>query len=148
VRVVLDTSTLITAIRSRGGAASWALDHILDGKVTLLMNYPISCEYRDVAFRPQHLAKSALSLAQAEVIISSLESVAEHVETLRRYRPLSLDPNDDLILELAINGDADVIVTQNLRHIRNVALRFGIVTVDPHMFMMMSREAGRHGSSE
>jgi predicted nucleic acid-binding protein len=60
-----------------------------------------------------------------------LEDIAEAVEIVHNYRPLSPDPNDDLILELAINGYADLIVTNNLRHLTAPAARFRIQVLNP-----------------
>jgi predicted nucleic acid-binding protein len=100
------------------------------------------CEYRDVVLRPEHIAASSLSTVQLEQLIAALETVATRVEIERSYRPLSHDPDDDLVLELAINGAADAIVTGNLRHLREPASRFGIAVMDASGFIMMLREAG------
>ncbi len=63
-------------------------------------------------------------------LIEQLEGLSEAVEIDVRHRPLSIDPNDDLVLELAINGRADTIVTNNIRHLRPPAVAFGIDVVD------------------
>ncbi len=63
-------------------------------------------------------------------MIEALEELAEPVEVLRQIRPLSSDPDDDMVLDVAINGEADVIVTQNLKHFA-VARQFGIRVLRP-----------------
>jgi putative PIN family toxin of toxin-antitoxin system len=131
MRVVLDTSTLVAAIRSDRGAAKAIVDLVLGGQVKLLMNYPIACEYRSVALRPAHVQASHLPLSGILRLIEDMEDLAEPVEILKSQRPLSPDPNDDLVLDLAISGRADTIVTNNVRHMQGPASRFGILVLDP-----------------
>jgi len=59
-----------------------------------------------------------------------LEGIATPIEITQRYRPLSPDPNDDLLLDLAINGYADAIVTNNVRDFRKPVARFDISVWD------------------
>jgi predicted nucleic acid-binding protein len=61
---------------------------------------------------------SALSQDEIARLIRRLEARADSVEIIARHRPLSVDPGDDLVLDLAINGHADTIVSYNLRHLR------------------------------
>lgn len=130
MRIVLDTSTLVSAVRSRTGAARVVVNLLLANRITLLMNYPIACEYRAVALRSSHVMASDFTQAAIERLIDDLEGIAEPVQIRRSYRPLSPDPNDDLILELAINGRADAIVTNNFRHLQEPAARFHIQVLD------------------
>lgn len=131
MRIVLDTSTLIAAVRSSVGASKAIVDLALAREFTLLMNYPIACEYRTVALRPSHVMASRFSPAQIERLIQDLEDIAEPVKNITTYRPLSPDPNDDLVLELAINGRADIIVTNDLKHLHQPASRFHIQVLNP-----------------
>jgi len=73
------------------------------------MDLKLGLEYRDVALRPEHLFASQMSEAEVLGMIEALESFAELVEVTERTRPLSIDPNDDMILDLAIHGRADVL---------------------------------------
>ncbi len=51
MRIVFDTSSLITALRSHTGAAAQVLRLILEENVVILMDYRIASEYRDVGLR-------------------------------------------------------------------------------------------------
>jgi len=133
MRVVLYTSVLVAAIRSDRGAAKVLVNLILISKVTLLLNYLVACEYRAVGLRRDHLSASKGSQGEIARLIQKLEDVAEPVEIFKSYRPLSPDPNDDLVLDLAINGRADAIVTNNIRHLREPAARFHIAVLDARM---------------
>ncbi|MDX8481784.1 PIN domain-containing protein [Mesorhizobium sp. VK24D] len=57
--------------------------------------------------------------------------MAEPVRLLFLWRPAVRDPDDDILLEAAVNGQADAIVTFNLRDFGNAAQRFGIAIVPP-----------------
>ncbi len=131
VRVVLDTSVIITALRSSTGAAAEVIKLALRRELAPLMEYKLACEYRDVALRPEQLHVTNKSKAERSVILNALEAVAEPVFVAFRYRPLSPDANDDMVLDVAINGKADAIVTNNTRHFRRAAERFDIDLLAP-----------------
>jgi predicted nucleic acid-binding protein len=77
VRIVLDTSVLITALRSSTGAAAENLRLVLLKKLTILMDYKLSCEYRDVAFRAEHLSVSGKTQEETTLLLDMLEALAE-----------------------------------------------------------------------
>ena len=95
------------------------------------MDYKLACEYRDVALRAEHLAASGRSVREVGVVLDALESVAKPVLVTMPHRQLSADPNDDMVLEVAIHGEADAIVTGNAKHFRAPAKRFGILVLTP-----------------
>jgi predicted nucleic acid-binding protein len=47
------------------------------------------------------------------------------------WRPQLRDPADEHVLEAAVNGGADGLVTFNHRHFQVAARKFGIVTLKP-----------------
>lgn len=132
---MLDTAVLITALRSANGAAAEILNLILHRRIVLLMDYKLACEYRDVALRPQHLRASGLTTRETERLIQVIENIAEPIVVHRKYRPLSSDPDDDMVLDVAINGHADAIVTNNVKHLRNAAEGFGIGALTPFQLL-------------
>jgi len=140
LRLVLDTTILISALRSRNGASAAILDLVLDRRFTLLLDYKLLAEYRDVALRSEHIANSYLSREEITMLVEALEERSEAVDIHTRYRPLSIDPDDDFILELAINGLADVIVTTNLRHLHAPAKRYGIEVVTSQALLITMKQ--------
>jgi hypothetical protein len=72
-----------------------------------LMDLKLGLEYRDVALRSEHVKASALSKREIVELIEAMEAFAEPVEVVMKTRPLSPDPSDDMILDLAINGRAE-----------------------------------------
>ena len=148
MRIVLDTSVVVAALRSASGASAKILELILFREITLCLDYKMICEYRDVATRPEHRKASGLSVRQTAEYLSALEEIAEPVRVKRRYRGLSPDPSDDMVLELAINATADTIVTHNLRHLKKPASQFDIPVITPAEFLEWIRKGGEHASKK
>lgn len=109
-------------------------------EIVPLMDVKLGLEYRAVALRPEHLAASALSKAEVLELIEALEAFAEPVEVLSKPRPLSTDPNDDMILDIAINGHAEALVTNNKKHFLASGRRFGIPVLSPAELLVSMRK--------
>jgi predicted nucleic acid-binding protein len=75
-------------------------------------------------------------------LLDALEAIAEPVLIRSKPRPLSPDPNDDMVLDLAINGRAEFLVTQNTRHFASAAKRFGIPVLLPAECLNIVRQRG------
>jgi len=131
VRVVIDTSVLIAALRSGGGASAEVLRLALRYELTTLMDYKLAAEYREVALRTEQLRASGRSASDTRVLLDALEAVAEPVYVAFRHRPLSTDADDDRVLDIAINGGARAVVTMNTKHFRAAAKPFGVDTITP-----------------
>jgi putative PIN family toxin of toxin-antitoxin system len=142
VRIVLDTAALITALRSSTGAAAENVRLALLRQLTILMDYKLACEYRDVALRPEHLAASGKTRKEIELLLDALEAVAEPVLVTMQHRPLSQDANDDMVLDVAINGRADAIVTNNTKHFRDAVKQFRIRVLTPAELLSEFRKKG------
>lgn len=96
----------------------------LDRKFELLLSVPLVIEYEAVITRPEQLKAAGLKKSEAAAILDALVSVGEPVRLSFRWRPVLADPADDMVLETAINGGADVLVTFNHRHFRSAARQF------------------------
>jgi len=140
VRVVIDTSVLITALRSSTGAAAEVIRFALQRELVILMDYKLACEYREVTLRADQLHRSGKSRSEVATILDALEAIAEPVFVAFRHRPLSPDADDDMVLDVAINGNADVVVTNNTRHFREAAEPFHIKVLIPAELLRKKRE--------
>ncbi len=109
---------------------------ILRRQLELLLDFMLVCEYRDVALRPEHLEASGRTQNEVEAVIEAIESVATPVFVAVRHRPLSPDADDDMVLDVAINGRADAIVTVNVRDFCKAAEIFGIAVCTPRTFLL------------
>jgi predicted nucleic acid-binding protein len=57
--------------------------------------------------------------------------VVEPIRISYLWRPVLPDSGDDLVLETAVNGQADVVVTFNRRHFVPAAALFGLEILAP-----------------
>src|SRR5215472_2908733 len=131
MRFVLDTSAMVASIRSDRGASRRLLEAALRGQgVTLLASVPLLIEYEAVMTRPEHLNAAGLTAAEVGILLDTVAAVAERVRLAFLWRPLLPDIDDDMVLETAINGGADGIVTFNRRDFAP-APQFGIVVLSP-----------------
>ena len=125
MRVVFDTNILVSALVFPGGRGDAALRRIIAGTDQLVMSRAILDELLDVLSRK--FARDAEELAHVAVFVSELAMV---VAARRRLRVVQDDP-DNRILECAIAGRAEAIVTgdkallalKNFRNIPVVTLR-------------------------
>jgi len=146
VKVVLDTDVVVAGIRSNRGASFQWLLAALEHRVTLLLSVPLCLEYEAVLTRSDHLRATMLSAAAMRRFLDALAAVAEPVEIKFLWRPDLRDPDDAKVLEVAINGRADWLLTFNVPHLA-VAARFGINVGRPGAALRVTRlrSNGRKG---
>jgi len=131
MRVVLDIDVLVAAIRSNTGASQRLLRSALRHRFTLLLSVPMVIEYEAVMTRTEQLAASGLSVADIGRLLDALVTVAESVRIAFLWRPQLTDPNDEMVLETAVNGQADRLATFNRRHFAEAGKGFGFLVIDP-----------------
>jgi putative PIN family toxin of toxin-antitoxin system len=131
VSYVLDTDVMVAALRSDRGASRQLLLTALNRQFELLLSVPLMLEYEAVLTRPQHLAACGLSSAEVAHILDDLAAVARPVRLAFRWRPRLPDPDDDMVLETAINGRASAIVTFNRRDFADAGKDFDCAIILP-----------------
>jgi predicted nucleic acid-binding protein len=114
-----------------------ALDHTFE----VVASVPLIVEYEAVLTRPEHLETSGLTSRQVNEVLDALVKVSIPVPLRFLWRPQLKDPADEMVLETAVNGAADWLVTFNLRHLAEAARRFGIRVARPSDAL---REIRRH----
>jgi putative PIN family toxin of toxin-antitoxin system len=122
---------MVAAIRSNLGASNRLVTAALERRFTLLVSTPLLIEYEAVLTRSEHLSASGLTAAEVGVILDAVAAAAEPVRLAFLWRPTLRDPDDDMVLEAAVNGQADAIVTFNKRDFVPVAVKFGIQVLSP-----------------
>ena len=128
---MLDTSVVVAALRTRLGAGNAVLRLIAQRKVVALATPPLFLEYEDVLKRPEHQLVHRLTPEAVDEFLAELAALIEPVEVHFQWRPQSRDPNDEMVLEAAINGQADAVVTYNLKDFADAAERFRISVLRP-----------------
>jgi putative PIN family toxin of toxin-antitoxin system len=131
VRVVLDTDVVVAAFRSKEGASRILINRALRADFVLLLSVPLMLEYEALLKRPYHLRAANASRNDVDEILDALAAIATPVRPEFIWRPVMTDPADEMVLETAVSGRADLIVTFNLRHFVFLARRFGIRAMRP-----------------
>ena len=134
IRAIVDTNVVVSAFLSRRGAANAVVAAAARGEFTLLATPPVFLEYEEVLKRPEHQLASGLSLAQIDRALADLASVIVPVDVKFLWRPQLHDSDDEMVLEAAINGRADHIVTFNVSDFA-VSKRFGVIALTPQKFL-------------
>jgi putative PIN family toxin of toxin-antitoxin system len=131
-QIVLDTNVLVSALRSRRGAAHRLLRLIDSGKFEINLSVPLCLEYEAVCKRL--VGQTLLSERDIDAILDYLCQVANHKPVYYLWRPFLNDPKDDMVLELAVAAGCACIVTYNLRHFPGME-QFGIQVRTPKEFL-------------
>ncbi len=130
MKLVLDTDVMVAALRSDAGASRRLLKLLLDHRLSVVISVPLAIEYEAVLTRPEQLAASGLDAVEVGILLDAIVALATQVKLAFLWRPVLRDPNDDMVLETAVNGGADVIVTFNAKDFR-AAAQFGIAVLSP-----------------
>lgn len=110
------------------------------------MDLKLSLEYREVALRPEHIMASELSRREIDTLIDDFLDSSEAVAVTVRVRPLSIDPNDNMVFDVAMSGRADALVTANAKHFTTAGKRPSITVLSPRELLQTIRKGETHGS--
>ena len=133
LQAVFDTNVLVAAIRSRSGASHRLLRELAGPRDwTLNLSNALTTEYVEVVHRGG--AKLGHAPAALDTFLNFVCHAAVEREVFFRWRPLLADPDDEMVLELAVACAATHLVTFNKRDFAG-AERFGINVVAPAEFL-------------
>ena len=130
--VVLDSSVLVAALRSRQGASFRLLELLRDGQFEIAVSVPLVLEYEAVLVR--HAVELNLSREAAVGVVDFLCSVGHHQEIHFLWRPSLPDPQDEFVLELAVAANCEAIITHNVRDFVG-AKKFTPQVLTPSVFL-------------
>ncbi|MFN0104330.1 MAG: putative toxin-antitoxin system toxin component, PIN family [Bryobacteraceae bacterium] len=117
---------------SRSGDNRRVLRACLEGRLVPMVGQALFCEYEDVLSRRELFHGCPLSPLERADLLDALMAVSEWVKIYYSWRPNLRDEADNHLVELAIAGGADMIVTHNARHVLSGDLRFpGLRIVKP-----------------
>lgn len=129
MRVVLDTNVLVSAFVFTGGPPEDVLRLAMLGRVQLITSTPLLAELGRVLG-----AKFGWEPARTEAAISQLLGLAEVVEPGESVDDVKEDPSDNRVLEAALAGDAEVIVSGD-HHLLDLEIWRGVRVQDPAAFL-------------
>jgi len=115
MRLVMDTDVLVAGLRSRTGASRILLLAVEAGVIRPLVSVATFLEYEEVLTRTEQLMAMRLMHADVDAFLDGFLAKAEEVSPYYNHGGLILDPDDDKFVTAAINGNAEAIVTFNVR---------------------------------
>lgn len=93
-------------------------------------------EYEDLFHRPEPLDASPLSPGERKRLLAAFLSVCEWVKVYYLWRPNLPDEADNHLIELAVAGAADAVITNNVSDLRRGDLQFpGLQVLTPAEFL-------------
>jgi uncharacterized protein len=120
----MDTNVFVAALLSATGSNRAVLRACLSGKAAPLMGVALFSEYEDLLGRRELLKSCPVSPAERQVLLEAFLSVCAWVKIYYLWRPNLPDEADNHLIELALAGHADAIVTNNTRDVRGGELNF------------------------
>lgn len=129
MQIVLDTNVLVAALRSNKGASHRLLRLIGSGKFQLNISVPLVLEYEASAKK-----RTPLSFRDIEAVIGYICTMSRPQKIHYLWRPTLSDPQDDMVLELAVAARCGIIVTYNKSDFAQ-AREFGIRILTPRDFL-------------
>lgn len=131
LRLVLDTNFFVTALCNRDGASHLLIRWALADKITLLASPPLWLEYESVVKRPEIRLLHGISLENLNIVLDTLAAHVEPVNMNYLWRPQLRDPNDEIVLETALNASSDALITFNTKDFADAANRFALKLLTP-----------------
>jgi putative PIN family toxin of toxin-antitoxin system len=132
--VVFDASSFVSAALQANSIPERALQRAVSEPNRLILSREVEDEYREVIFRPKFDRFVSVERRQRflDIVIVAGERV-DPVDTVREC----VDPKDDKYLTLAASGNADVVVSSDVRHLLSMHPWRGIAILSPADFLAL-----------
>lgn len=139
MNIVLDTSVLVSAARSRNGASFALVSSLPNPLFRICLSVAVYTEWQAVLTRPEHLPPGA----DANMALGFIRYIASmsHLQDVHfLWRPFLRDPDDDMVLECAVAAGCRYIVTHNTKDFRRTA-ELGVKAVTAGQFLQILKES-------
>jgi len=133
MRVVIDTNVVIAGLRAKRGASFEIVSSMLQNRLDFLISVPLLLEYEEVMKRTAPDLLPHFTLAEKDVFLNGLARFGLRPKIFYLWRPFLRDPDDDMLVELAVAGSATHIVTSNTGDFDGVD-HIGIAVTTPQDF--------------
>ena len=133
--ILVDTNVILASLVSSRGASFKLLERMLDGDIEFLMSLKLFSEYWGVVTRHENLKLIPLAMKELESLFALIVQKASYQEVYYLWRPNLKDENDNFILELAIAGHAESIVTFNKKDFLSSQMKFDLLIESPGEFL-------------
>ncbi len=131
-QLVIDTNVILSGLRSNKGASYKLLTLLNDPRFELNISATLIFEYEQILKREKESIN--LSLEDIDNVINGICAISNHQKLFYLWRPLALDPNDDFLIDLAIESQANFIISYNRKDLKPVEA-FNIFILTPKQFL-------------
>ena len=132
----MDTNVLLSAARSRNGASSALMAELRLGHWQMVLSNALLLEYEEVLKRDAETLGQ--TLASVDEFLDALSVAAERVAVRGLWRLHLADPDDEMLVQLAIESDCKMITTHNIRDLAPAAT-VGVRVLRPREFLNLIR---------
>lgn len=115
MRIVLDTNVLVSGLHNPSGNPGRIIDLVMAGRIQLLYDDRILGEYLEVLARPELDIDPTL----AQAVVGYIRLAGERITGMPLPADSLPDPDDLPFAEVAVSGEADALVTGNIKHFAN-----------------------------
>lgn len=132
MRAVMDTNVLVAAFRSRNGASFELFRRLRLGLWTAVVSNHLFFEYEEVLKR--EAPALSLTLNDVDQILNAIAARSENWLLSHYWSPILTDPDDEPLVQLAIESETRLIATHNIRHLLP-ASKMNIQVLKPAEFL-------------
>lgn len=136
-QIVMDTNVLYSALRSNRGASYRLLSLVDTDKFQINISVSLIIEYEDVLKRKKN--ELIFNDHQIDQLLDYLCLIGKWHEVYFLWRPILKDPEDDMLLELAVRARCKYIITYNKDDFKPVTT-FGIKAVTAKEYLQIIKE--------
>ncbi|MEH2061765.1 MAG: putative toxin-antitoxin system toxin component, PIN family [Nostoc sp.] len=136
-QIILDTNVLLSGLRANHSASYKLLTILNDGRWQLNVSTTLVFEYEEILKREKE--QLGLSDENIDNVIEAICTIANKCSIFYLWRPVAHDPDDDFLIDLAVECQADFIITYNQKDLQG-AQKFGLRVVSPKEFLQIVGE--------
>lgn len=136
MKVVIDTNVVVSHAVSTKGAPARILESWVDGAFELIISEDLLAEYRRALHYPHVLKRHRYTSDQIDAFLEDIQASAITVTISHTLNAVAEDPDDNKVIECAIAGEADYIVSGDA-HLLSLAEYKGIPILSPAAFLMV-----------
>jgi putative PIN family toxin of toxin-antitoxin system len=137
LRAIMDTNVFLSALWSTRGAAFEIFAELRRGRWQMVLSNHLLFEYEEIGKR--HAVEMGLTLEDIDEVLDALCAAAEQRQLQPAWVPRLTDPDDEPLLQMAVEAQVPLIVTRNTGHLKP-AEAFGIEVLTPAEFLARLRK--------
>ena len=135
-RVVLDTNVVFEGLTSEQSECGVIVNLWRAGLIDVFVTDALALEYKEVLARKL----SPQRWERLKILLTVLLDISTFIMVNFTWRPMSPDPDDDMVIDCGMNANA-IVVTGNIKDFRRANEELGLPVMTPHAFLQMFTES-------